>query len=290
MLFQTKFFNIILILLWGAGIAWIGINKANPEGHNGVMEVRLRSIGHDILSAIGDDSSRVMPIEKKSASEYLIRFENELAFTPDSIVDIVRKYLDDSLTNSSYLLQVMECSNHDIVYSFSIAVNENNNLIPCIGRKLPTACYFMSIKFLTPAASKGWQATAIILPTLFLIGFLYFKKRLPPKNESPTDHGAMATFGKFKIDSRQQCLFYQDEKILLSGKEYELLQLFIQSPNQLLERNYLLKTIWEDQGVIVGRSLDVFVSKLRKKLSLDENLKLISVHGKGYMLGVAPLE
>ena len=54
--------------------------------------------------------------------------------------------------------------------------------------------------------------------------------------------------------------------------------------------NYLLKTIWEDQGVIVGRSLDVFVSKLRKKLSLDENLKLISVHGKGYMLGVAPLE
>jgi DNA-binding response OmpR family regulator len=47
-----------------------------------------------------------------------------------------------------------------------------------------------------------------------------------------------------------------------------------------------MKTIWEDQGVFVGRSLDVFISKLRKKLTHDPDVKLISVFGKGYKLEV----
>lgn len=271
-------------MLWAIGLAWVSINQADPEALESMKEVRLRSIGHDILTSIGDDSSRILPIEKKSDLKYLIRFENELGFTPDSIVNTVKKYLDDSLTGQNYLVQVLECTHQEIVYSFSLG--PDNTMIPCTGRSFPKACYFISIQFPAPSDSKGWKTVAIIVPTLFVIGFLYFNRKSPTKTEVSADHGDLGILGKFKIDPRQQCLFYQDEKILLSGKEYELLQLFIQSPNQLLERNYLLKTIWEDQGVIVGRSLDVFVSKLRKKLSLDNNLKLISVHGKGYMLEV----
>jgi DNA-binding response OmpR family regulator len=65
-----------------------------------------------------------------------------------------------------------------------------------------------------------------------------------------------------------------------------LLTLFAHNPNELLLRDRLLKEVWEDEGVITGRSLDMFVSKLRKKLHHDSAVNLVNVHGKGYRLEV----
>ncbi|HNC32102.1 MAG TPA: winged helix-turn-helix domain-containing protein, partial [Cyclobacteriaceae bacterium] len=76
------------------------------------------------------------------------------------------------------------------------------------------------------------------------------------------------------------------ETIELSRKETTLLKLFAENPNELLLRDRLLKEVWENEGVITGRSLDMFVSKLRKKLRHDPSVKLINVHGKGYRLEV----
>lgn len=72
--------------------------------------------------------------------------------------------------------------------------------------------------------------------------------------------------------------------IPLTIKECELLQLFSEQPNTVVKREFLIKTVWEDQGVFVGRRLDTYISKLRKKLSLDPNISLVNVHGVGYRL------
>jgi DNA-binding response OmpR family regulator len=55
-------------------------------------------------------------------------------------------------------------------------------------------------------------------------------------------------------------------------------------PNEIIERSRIQKEIWEDEGVIVGRSLDMFISKLRKKLEFDSNIKIVVVRGKGFKL------
>jgi DNA-binding response OmpR family regulator len=65
-----------------------------------------------------------------------------------------------------------------------------------------------------------------------------------------------------------------------------LLDLFCQNKNQLLPREEILEYVWGDEGVIVGRSVDVFVSRLRKKLKPDDNIKITSVHGVGYRLEI----
>ena len=70
----------------------------------------------------------------------------------------------------------------------------------------------------------------------------------------------------------------------LTPKENKLLRIFADSPNVIIERSRLQKEIWEDEGVIVGRSLDVFISKLRKKLDNDGSIQLVNTHGKGYRL------
>jgi DNA-binding response OmpR family regulator len=66
-----------------------------------------------------------------------------------------------------------------------------------------------------------------------------------------------------------------------------LLLIFALSPNETIERTRLQKEIWEDEGVIVGRSLDMFISKLRKKLEFDPNINIVVIRGKGYKLEIS---
>jgi DNA-binding response OmpR family regulator len=80
--------------------------------------------------------------------------------------------------------------------------------------------------------------------------------------------------------------YFAGNTIELTAKENKLLLIFARSPNTVIERGRLQKEIWEDEGVIVGRSLDMFISKLRKKLEGDLSIQLINIHGKGYKLEV----
>ncbi|WP_394341510.1 winged helix-turn-helix domain-containing protein [Albibacterium indicum] len=72
----------------------------------------------------------------------------------------------------------------------------------------------------------------------------------------------------------------------LTRTETRLLLIFALSPNETIERSRLQKEIWEDKGVIVGRSLDIFISKLRKKLEFDPSVQIVVVRGKGYKLQI----
>lgn len=88
------------------------------------------------------------------------------------------------------------------------------------------------------------------------------------------------------FDARNRKLVINGKAIDLTGTETRVLNIFASSPNQTVERSRLQKEIWEDQGVIVGRSLDMFISKLRKKLEPEPGVSLVVVRGKGYKLEI----
>ena len=77
--------------------------------------------------------------------------------------------------------------------------------------------------------------------------------------------------------------------IPLTAKEAKLLYVFANAQLELIDRDQLMKEVWEDEGVIVGRSLDMFVSKLRKKLQADPRVSILNVHGKGYKLVIGQM-
>jgi DNA-binding response OmpR family regulator len=85
-------------------------------------------------------------------------------------------------------------------------------------------------------------------------------------------------------DYRNQLIKSPDEEKTLTFRENKLLFLLTSHPNEVLERDKILDEVWGDEGVIVGRSLDVFISRLRKILKLDPALQIKSVHGVGYKL------
>ena len=90
----------------------------------------------------------------------------------------------------------------------------------------------------------------------------------------------------FRNKADQNKLMIEKTEINLSKKEVELLTVFAANLNKVIKREELSKKVWEDHGVFVGRSLDTYISKLRKKLSDDEAIKLTNMHGIGYMLEI----
>lgn len=93
----------------------------------------------------------------------------------------------------------------------------------------------------------------------------------------------MYTLGKYVFDVQKQLLQYGQTAHKLTTKESELLKLLCDNANQLLERNYALRTIWEDDSLWNARSMDVYITKLRKYLK-DEPVEILNVHGKGFKL------
>ena len=92
------------------------------------------------------------------------------------------------------------------------------------------------------------------------------------------------TIGRFTFDVTKQLLFYQDQTRKLTTKESELLELLCRHRNEVLERNFALKSIWIDDNYFNARSMDVYITKLRKYLSKDESVEILNIHGKGYKL------
>ncbi len=90
--------------------------------------------------------------------------------------------------------------------------------------------------------------------------------------------------GNFEFDSVKQELIIGDKKTKLTTKENNLLKILAQNQNDLVERNYILKQVWGDDSIFNARSMDVYITKLRKYLSDDPSVKIINVHSKGFKL------
>ena len=92
--------------------------------------------------------------------------------------------------------------------------------------------------------------------------------------------------GRFVFDTQRQLLTIGDKSTKLTTKESELLTMLCTHMNDVLERDLALKTIWIDDNYFNARSMDVYITKLRKHLKDDPNVEINNVHGKGYRLVV----
>ena len=90
--------------------------------------------------------------------------------------------------------------------------------------------------------------------------------------------------GRFTFDTQKQLLSIGDKQTKLTTKENELLALLCAHANEILQRDYALKTIWIDDNYFNARSMDVYITKLRKHLKDDDQIEIINIHGRGYKL------
>ena len=90
--------------------------------------------------------------------------------------------------------------------------------------------------------------------------------------------------GKYRFDTNKHLLILEDKEQKLTTKESDLLRLLCNNANQVLERNFALRTIWIDDNYFNARSMDVYITKLRKYLKEDPSIEIMNIHGTGYKL------
>jgi DNA-binding response OmpR family regulator len=106
-------------------------------------------------------------------------------------------------------------------------------------------------------------------------------------NKEAAEETNIFTIGQYEFNSAHQTLKYKDYVQKLTSKETELLKLLCLNQNQILERTSALKLIWRDDSYFNARSMDVYITKLRKYLKDDPTIEIINIHGTGYRLQVS---
>lgn len=268
---------------------------AQAETKDQHIKVALRTIGHQFLLDLGDSTSRVMPIEKVDG-RYALKFEREFSFLPDVLSYLTWKVLQEARIDASYIVEVEPCGRNQVVHSYEMGTNTADSSVACNGRILPEGCYvfyFTLIETLpagqtvlqngfTNKTDKNSSSTYPYVLAISAAGvaiFILFK--LKKRGEPKLSH-EFIQIGQFQFDQKSMLLRSKKQAIELSSKEADLLFLLFSNENKTLERAYILNLVWGDEGDYVGRTLDVFVSKLRKKLEGDASLKIINIRGVGY--------
>ncbi len=255
------------------------------------VNLAMRQAADRLFDIVGDSTSAIPPVEQVSASEYLLRLENNLNY--DSLPNLLETALAQYGIQEKYYVSVNDCLSDLLLLGYSQeTVAEGDN--PCAGRELKAGCYNLSVVFpdrMKKAGGTGW-AWSVLLVLAVVFAAAYFYKRLKNKPLQPEAHNPQASnsqlvqFGNTSFDPVNQFVQFGDQRQPLTFRESKLLSFFVQNQNQVLERDAILAAVWEDEGIIVGRSLDVFVSRLRKILQKDPSVKIANVHGVGYRLEV----
>ena len=94
------------------------------------------------------------------------------------------------------------------------------------------------------------------------------------------------TVGNYLLDHKNLSLKFADQAKNLTQKEADLLKMFIENKNEVIKRSYILETLWGEDDYFLGRSLDVFISRLRKYLSQDPRIKIENIHSVGFKMKV----
>lgn len=250
------------------------------------IAIALRNVGHRLLLHAGDSTSRVLPVKNLDKTTFQLEFQSSFSFVPDSLVKIVQQSLKATPVPLHYTVTVLNCASDQIVYGFQIGDNEQTTLVPCLGREQPEGCYVIKLSFLSSTPTKNSFLFALALVSLVVTGvaskaYSRNKKRLPAQTQA-------IPIGQYEFYVDHRKLKFGKSETELSDKETQLLRLFVQHLNQSVAREVLMKEIWHDNGALISRSLDVFVSRLRKKLKDDPTIQILNIHGVGYKLVIHP--
>lgn len=154
-------------------------------------------------------------------------------------------------------------------------------------KKIPIL--FLSAKSMQEDILKGFQIGAddyITKPfsmevLLMRMNAILRRTNVQEKSAAGSTHFAL---GDYLFDHNRQLLTYNDKEQKLTSKEADLLKLLCENANEVLDRSVALKEIWKDDSYFNARSMDVYITKLRKFLKEESGVELINVHGIGFKI------
>ncbi|MEP7196418.1 MAG: winged helix-turn-helix domain-containing protein [Saprospiraceae bacterium] len=255
------------------------------ESLNEKVNLALRRTADELLRLSGDSTSRIPPIEQ--LSEHIWRIQLDQDFQYSFLPSTLQSSLDQYGIKWTYEVAVRNCTDSTISLGYHQYDFLNRNNVPCSNRVMPEGCHYIDITFLNSANSSFWLSKTMIFIILIggIFGLWFFTRKRSVASEDLNEKlSEWLDVGHCQLDLVNHVLICGKERQNLTFRESKLLGIFAQNPNRLLERDFIIQQVWADEGVLVGRSVDVFVSRLRKKLAADSTVGIVAVHGVGYRL------
>nr|WP_295935086.1 winged helix-turn-helix domain-containing protein [uncultured Dyadobacter sp.] len=278
-------------LLLGPGIIAMANNDAVRFSEH--VNLALRRTAHRLLIANGDSLSQIPPVKQTDAHTFSVQMQH--MFDYDKLPETLQESLQMHRVKLSYNVMVTRCENSEVVLGYQLMDLTQPGGVPCRSRAHEDGCYILQVRF-TPettvpkSAGSNWIFLSLGV-TAAGLGFIVWSRSRNKKTHQPIAQAVSGptprlTFGGSWLDITNQTLHTGTAMQALTYRETKLLALFARNTNQVLERDTILKSVWEDEGVTVGRSVDVFVSRLRKMLVPDPLIKISAIHGVGYKMEV----
>jgi hypothetical protein len=280
----------------------IGIACAQNEIHNALspekVNLALRRTADKLLRLSGDSTSRIPAVEQKNAFTWRVLLQQPFSY--DRLPALLQESLDLYNIRTPYEVKVRRYGDETIDLGYHKVDFSDGKEVPCQSREMDETGHYIEISFLqseavvsTPAQAQTswwltWKGWLVIAVSTGIIAFWFFKRKKSPEADPihlpKSKETEWLEFGNSRLDVAGQILNCSGTKQSLTFRETKLLKLFASSPDQLLERDFILQQVWADEGIMVGRSVDVFVSRLRKKLAPDTSVGIVAVHGVGYRM------
>jgi len=260
------------------------------------INLALRQVGDKLYRYCGDSSSKIPPVETVSDIEYQLELENGVEY--DALPEILEQTFTSFGISDQYIVSILDCNNNDILLGYN-TVASNSDFMPCQGREKNDGCNILNIKLY-----EGSNISSSKFPWIYFLlgsmGFLFLLVKLRNKNapientdqkddlESKVNEtvleSSIVKIGHSSFDSKLLTISHLGKSKSLTYREAKLFGYFVNNKNEVLKRDDIQSHVWEEEGVIVGRSLDVFISRLRKIIKSDDALAIKNIHGVGYRL------
>ena len=189
--------------------------------------------------------------------------------------------------NGTSCLEAFKKESFDIcIFDIMLPGMDGFELTSAIRRENPDIpILFLSAKILKEDRIKGLKLGAddyLVKPFSIeelLLKIEIFLSRSKKSNAPATNHYVV---GKFSFSAADHLLSSGTEQVTLTQRESDLLKLFLDNKNKVLKREQILTALWGDDSYFMGRSLDVFISRLRKLLSHEKHIHIENLHGIGF--------
>lgn len=272
------------------------LKNTGAEPKKDKINLALRRTGHLLLKAKGDSTTEIPPVEEVKNGVWRLKLNHHFAYK--DLPEILHASFMLHGIQRNYDVAVISCDDNKIEAGYNLNDYLVNKQVPCQERETNNNCQYIEVSFQksqAPLSSPYQYLWALLTPFAY---FLWTQFKVPKNvnNSSSPDTKVeliapekepLLQFGAFLLDYTGQKLIVKEVVHNLTYREAKLLHLFVTHANQILERSTIIEKVWADEGVLVGRSVDMFVSRLRKMLKDDPTVQIVAVHGIGYRLEIS---
>ncbi|WP_462249564.1 winged helix-turn-helix domain-containing protein [Ekhidna sp.] len=257
------------------------------------IEANASQFDHSVsvaLFSVADTMSEKATVEKRSPNLFYVSTNS--AISNKEIDTLIQQEFDARGLRLDYEIGIYNAEDDSLVYGNYIKASDtppasisNCDYEPDLGVNKNFAVLFPARRTYLYGQMNVWFLVVAML-ALFSWIYYYIKNHTTNARLGVLVNRNQIRLGETCLDFHNQSLEVENSTYRLTYKENQILKLLFENPNQIINREVFLETIWEKDGFFVARSMDVFISKVRKYLSADDKLKIENLRSIGYRLHV----